>query len=588
MAGVVQDLKDEWKALADARMPWERYWRNVAAYVLPQTEGFDRLLSTNKDIAINSVVSTPVAANKSKDIYDMTSLWGIERLTAGMLSLKTPETQHWHNLGLDSYFGEEPTYEENVSLERLRNYLFKVRSNPKSGFWNAHRAAIKSMCAFGDGWMYIGEQPGGDTRTPYLYEYAPLVELYPAVGPDGQPNRMARVFRWSALQIATKWPDKCGAMITEMANDPTRRHNVVRVMHFIRQRRDENRGGIGVRGARFESHYCLPDDNHYIGEGGYFEFPFTRYAWANSGQRPFSEGPVAFAIGEIKSLQEMSKNELIAIQTSLRPAYATHGKNFTRINLNPGVSNPGLITGDGKPLFAPMNSGVRPDFAQGVLEARRNNVREMLYLNLWQIILQDKNDTATEALIRAQEKGELLGPVGISMNEGLSSMVDREVSILNRKRAFAEGSPLEMPESMDKKGVSPDFNSPLDRLRRMGELVGMQRLVEFTGMLEQFKPGTAARLDVDEMLETAQDVLGAPVRSLRDRDATQEDRDGQAQLQQTAAAMEAARMGGDAARAIGEGGQALTQGADQAANSPNLQKLMTAMRDGSLNAARPA
>lgn len=571
---IVNDLKDEWQGLSNARLPWEKYWRNIAAYVLPQTEGFDRLLTNNKDLAITSVVSTPVAANKSKNIYDMTSLWGIERLTAGMISLKTPETEAWHLLGLDSYFGEEPSYDEEVALEKLRNYLFKVRANPRSGFWSAHRSAVKSMCAFGDGWMQILDRPGADARTPYAYQWAPLAELYPAVGTDGQPNRMYRISSWSAIQIATKWQERAGSKVLEMANDPKRMHDVLRVMQGVRPRSDDRRVHAGVRGAQFESHYALPDENHHIGEGGYYEFPFTRYAWSNTNNRPFSEGPVAYALGEIKSLQEMGKNELLAIQSVMRPAYAVRGKNMTRLNLNPGVANPGLISGDGKPLFAPMTTGVRPDFAAEVMRNRRESVREMLYLNLWQIILQDKNDTATEALIRAQEKGELLGPVGISMNEGLSHMVDREVSILSRARAFAPGSPLEMPETMNDKGVAPEFNSPLDRLRRMGELVGMQRLVEFSTLLEQLKPGTAARVDADEMLDTAREVLGAPVKSLRDREDADADRAQGAQMQQMAAALESLKSGGDAAKSVGEGAAAMAAGSEQATQSGALQRLL--------------
>jgi hypothetical protein len=575
---IVQDLIDEWQGLANARAPWEKYWRNIAAYVLPQTENFDSMLYGNADAAINSVVGTPVAAERSKNIYDMTSLWGVERLSAGLLSLKTPETEHWHGLSLDSYFGEEQSYEEDEAMERLRNYLFRVRSNPHTGFWDAHKAAVRSMCAFGDGWMHVQEQAKG-TKAPFLYEYAPLPELYPGVGPDGQPDRMYRVYNWSARQIATKWGEKAGRKVIDMANDKVRMHERVRVMHAIRPRSDEAKiGKMGTQASKAASFYLLPEDKHLIGEGGYFEFPYVRYAWNNSGRRAFSEGPVALALGEIKSLQEMAKNELIGIQSVVRPAYAVHGRNMTRLNLNPGVSNPGLISPDGKPLFQPMNSGVRPDFAQSVLEARRNSVREMLYLNLWQIIIQDKQNTATEALIRAQEKGEMLGPVGISLNSGLANLIDREVAILARKQAFSPESPLAMPESAQGRDVAPIFSSPLDRLRRMNELVGMQRLVEFSMLLAGGDPQQAAkimsRFDVDEMIEQAREILGAPVKSLVDKDAAAEARAPGDQMQQTMAALETMRAGGEAARAAGEGSAALAQGTEAAAASPAIQQAL--------------
>ncbi len=581
----VQELIDEWDSLATARLPWEKYWRDIARYVLPQTEGFDTLISRSTGDAMGAVVGTPVASEKSKDLYDMTSLWAIERLTAGLLSLKTPETEFWHGNQIDAYFGEEATYQEDLALERLRNYQFKVRANPRSGFWPGHKSAVRSMCGFGDGWMFVEELQGKGPQTPYRYEYMPLSELYPGMSPEGLPNRMFRPFRRSAEQIVRKFgADNVSKTVLDHANRPGSRHDMITVLHGVKPRDDSERvfrdgsSKLGVYGAAFKSCYILPDDKHEIGESGFHEFPFIRYAWSNTGTRPYSEGPVAYAIGEIKSLQEMAKNELLSSATAMRPAYAVAGKNFTKMNLNPGATNPGLMTPDGKPLFASLNTGARPDFAAAVMEQRRNSVREMLYLNLWQIIIQDKNDTATAALIKAQEKGEMFGPVGISLNEGLSMMFEREVSILGRKGAFDDGSPLAMPDSMRDKNVTPQFSSPLDRLRRMSEMVGMQRLVEFAMLLAGGDPAQAAkimaRFDIDQMLDQAQEILGAPVKVLRDKDETNEDRAQGDQMQNAMAALMAMKGGGEAAKAIGEGGAAMAGGAEMVAGAPNLQNML--------------
>lgn len=572
----VVEILDEWKGLADARRPWEAYWRTIARYVLPQTANYDMMLGTNWNGAVSAVVDTPVAARRAPDLYDMTSLWAIERLTAGIISLKTPESQNWQDLGTDSLFGEPNSHEEKVSLERLRDYMFKRRSDPRTGFWPAHKSAIRSMCAFGDGWLFIEEVPGVSAKLPYRYQYMPLIELYPGVDHIGRPNRMMRLFRLSAIQMLSKFgEDKLPESVKLALKNDKDKHKTFRILHAVVPRNeDDKRGKLGVMAGDFASYYVMPDEMHLLNESGFNEFPFVRYAWNNSGTSPYSEGPVAYAIGELRSLQEMARNELIAVQQVIRPAYATFGKNFQRLNLNPGQVNPGLINGDGRQLFAPMNSGVRPDFAQAIMEARRNSVRELLYLNLWQIIIQDKSDTATEALIRAQEKGELLGPVGISLNDGLSMMTDREIAILGRKGAFEDGSPLAMPDSMADQEVSPVFTSPLDRLRRMSELIGMQRLVEFATMLAGGDPNKGAeimaRLDVDEMLERAQEILGAPASSLRSRDAANADRDSQGQMQQGMMALQALKEGGEAANAIGQGAASLGQGAEVANNSPSL------------------
>jgi hypothetical protein len=576
---IIQDLLDEFSQLASARSRWEAYWRQVALWVLPQTEEFDTLINTGSGSgAVMAVSTTPVAAERSKFVYDMTSLWGIDRLTSGLVSLKTPESDFWHELNVDDDFGYKTNHDEAIALENLRNYLFKIRANPKSGFWPSHKAAIKSMCAFGDGWQFIEELHG--TRVPYQYQFLSLPECFPAVGPDGQPNRMFRVFRWTAQQIYSKWGDAAGSKVATMAGDPKRRHERIRVLHAVRPRNDEQRGRAGLRGAQYASWYCLPDDKVMIGEGGYWEFPFTRYAWSNIGQRPFSEGPVAYAIAEIQSLNELAKNELLAVQQVMRPALATAGKNFTRINFNAGAVNPGLMNGNGQPLFAALNTGVRPDLAQQVMETRRNALRETLYLNLWQVLIADVQagpETATEAMLRAQEKGEMLGPVGISLNDGLSHNVDREVSILSRKNAFGGQSPLAMPRSLLEREVAPAFTSPLDRLRQVGQVIGAQRATEIAIALEQVKPGITARLDADEILELAQEVYGAPKAILLDRKVSKAAQDEQSGARATMANIEATRAGGEAADAAGRGAVSAAAGTQALQQSPQLQQMVAAL-----------
>jgi hypothetical protein len=573
--GIVQDLMAEFNTIAAARTQWETYWRRVSAWVLPQTDQFNSLLDKGGTAAIDAVTGTPVAAERSKHVYDMTSLWGIDRLTSGLVSLKTPESDYWHDLNVDDDFGYLPTQAEKVALESVRNYQFKVRANPASGFWPSHKAAIKSMCAFGDGWQFIKEEQG--KRVPFSYQFMSLTETYPAVGPDGRPNRMFRPFSWTAAQAYKEFGDKVGRKVKDLANDPAKRQSRVRIMHAVLPRDDVNQTRLGVRGAQFASFYFLPDDEHLIGEGGFYEFPFTRYAWSNQGQRPYSEGPVAYALAEIQSLNAMGRDELIASQQHLRPPMATYGKNFMRLNFNSGANNPGLISGDGRQLFAPLTTGQRPDFAQAVMERRQNGVREALYLNLWQVLIADVQagpETATEAMLRAQEKGEMLGPVGISLNDGLSQNVDREIGILARKGAFADGSPLAMPESLRDAEVAPGFTSPLDRLRKVSQVIGAQRTIEFATVLEQIKPGITARLDADEILELAQDVYGAPANILLGRDVSKQAGEQRAATQQGMEAAAGLEMAGNAAKAVGEGASAAAVGVEQIQQSPALQRAL--------------
>ena len=561
MALQIQPLIDELAAMAKKRAAdgWETYWRNCAAYCLPQENSFDTLALTGSIAKLTMAVSTATAAmRKTRSLYDQTSLWAIERLTAGLITLKTPENGTWHNLSVDDPFGYEPSHEEELWLERQRDYLFKVRANPRSGYWPAHKAAVRSMVAFGDGFVFM-EERFGDVRTPWRYEFTPLGECYHGVDAQGESNKMFRVRDMSAQQIVDKWgEDAVSADTLAKANDPKRRHDMVTVVHAVCPRSDSERNKVGVRGAPFVGVYFEYEAKKVLKESGFFEFPYIRHAWSRVGAKPYSEGPMALALAEVKSLNELAKNELISAQQAVRPPLATVSENLTRVNLNAGAVNAGMMNGDGRLLVSPIMTHNRPDFAQAVLESRRSSVREMLYLNLWQILIENPQMTATEALLRSQEKGELLGPVGISLNTGIAYQVDREIGILARKGAFEEGSPLAMPESLADADLAPTFTAPLDRMRQLDDVVGAQRLM--AGILEIAgqDPTIMKRVDQDEYLDIMQKGFGAPLKMLKSREDINKEEAGQpAQGQDAASQLELAKLGGEAAQAIGTGGSAI-------------------------------
>ena len=248
--------------------------------------------------------------------------------------------------------------------------------------------------------------------------------------------------------------------------DPKTADKPVTLCHAVLPRKELGMFGdnrFGSKGMEWGSFYFEPETDHMIGDSGFVEFPYVVHHWQRTTNSPYSESPVSLALADIKSLNILSKAALKAAQQAVNPPMGTFADSMNRLNLNPGKMNPGAVSEDGKLLAQPLITAQRPDFAQSVIEAKRNSIREMLYLNLWQVLIESPQMTATEALIRSQEKGELLGPVGISLNEGLSKQVDREISILERKGAFRANSPLAPPETISDKGIGVMHTSPLDQ-----------------------------------------------------------------------------------------------------------------------------
>jgi hypothetical protein len=336
---------------------------------------------------------------------------------------------------------------------------------------------------------------------------------------------------------------------------------------------------------RFVSYYVERDEKHLIGKGRYRSFPYIVFHWNRETQGPYCEGPVSLALAEIKSVNMLSKQEYIATQQWVNPPTAQRDDAVNPPNLNPGAPNPGLLSETGELLIRPIITQQRPDFARTVIEAKQNQLRESLYVNLWQILIQNPQMTATEASIRAQEKGDLLGPSGLSLQEGLARMVDREFAILEARGVFRPGRPLAVPPVLQGREIGIAFTGPLDKMRRAGEVVGMHRVLELAGtMASMGKPEILERFDLDEMLDIAQDVHGAPQSIFRSREDLASTEASRKQTEQLRALMDLVQAGGHAAKAAGEGGRSLNEALDGRSLDPEALATTTAGGAGSVPA----
>lgn len=564
MNGVIDKLLDRLSQLENTRRPWESHWRDVARYVAPGMAYHDMLE------AVGGTAARPHGALEAPNIYDHTSLMAIDRLAAGEISLVMPASATWHTLKSNDPFAGEADDEEKRWFDDLTRYAFRMRYNPVSGFTLASKAAVKGRAAFGTSVMYVEERFGQGLSSPISYRHVPLLENHLATNFEGVVDTNFRVFRRTARQCVERWGEKCSQKVRRAAEDAKRQETPVTVVHAVMPHPDGERATM-----RYVSYYFERDEKHLIGKGGYRSFPYIVFHWNREHQGPYCEGPVSLALAEIKSVNMLSKQEYIATQQWVNPPTAQRDDAPNAPNLNPGAPNPGLLSETGELLIRPIITQQRPDFARAVIEAKQNQLRESLYVNLWQILIQNPQMTATEAAIRAQEKGDLLGPSGLSLQEGLARMVDREFAILESKGVFRPGAALGAPQSLEGREIGVAFTGPLDKMRRAGEIVGMQRVLELAGMMARMgHPEALERFDMNEMLDIAQDVHGAPRSIFRPAAEVEQDRAKADNLQQILGSMDIIRAGGEAASAAAEGGKALGATGPDGALDPEKLAMM--------------
>lgn len=558
----VTHVKRRMAAMAIDRALWEKIWDDISIYCLPDHARWYPGSSAGT-ANYDAFARGPVAVERGRQRFDDTALRAVDRLGAGMESLVTPQSEKWHGLAVNDPLAPEATDEETEYFEHYRDYMFKVRYNPKSGFIGAHQKALRAATALGTGIVYMEEAMGAQAHiVPVVYRFLPLSECYLAVDAQGITDTCYRNFSMTARQMVQRFgSDAVHERVRTWASQPENMDKPVRVIHAVEPRLDYNGNGGGTtKGAPFSSCYVDSDNSVLIGESGFFEFPFVVYYWQPVDNQAYAQSPIMLALSEIKGLNVMTKASLKGLQSYMDPPWALyHEGTMNRLNLNPGKMNPGFLDSTGRPRAQALTTGANPQFIQEILTPGRDNVKDALYVTLFQILLNNPNMTATEAMIRANEKGELLGPAGGKIQYAMAHEVERMGGILHRKGAMAPGAPLAPPRSLAGKPYGASFTSPLDRLRKSAERLGIQESMQTALPLMQIDPSVADNFDLDELVRTDTEATAAPhkiLRSIEERDAKRQARQQQQQVQQ---ALEMAKTGGEAAKNIVPAMQGMSQ-----------------------------
>jgi hypothetical protein len=565
-----QELIDVSNRLISERVEFDRIWEQAARLVLPMQdrEFKNGAATTSSREAIDGWAAGPRSVDKLAERFDITAVLAAERLATGLMSLVTPDNEKWMALGISDPLGAvEASDEETRWLERQRDYLMSTMYTPATGWNSANGGAMRSMVVFGTGLYFLEEAYGkrgqNDVAVPYTFTPLPLSENYLTVDGQNELDQDYRRYRVSARQAVSMFGGKLHPKTRARGEDPKKWHEMIEILHWISYRRETGYRADPMRKSPVESCYLEVETKHEIRRGGFNYFPIIGYQWNQIPHSPYGESPVMLVMAEVKTSNILSKNALLSAQQLTRPPVATSDDGtIQRPNLNPGAINFGALDAQGNLKIKPIVTAQNPSLVQTLIEVSRNQIKEGLYTNLWQILIQNPQMTATEALIRANEKGELLGPIGTRIQAGLSSMTDCALTILEGKGAWQPGAVLQPPPSLAGRNVKSKFNSPLDRMRRAGEMIGIQRTLEVIMPMAEADPSVFDQVDTDEIVKLAQEINGAPKKMLRKPEEVAAIRDQRAQQMQAQQALAAAQQAGQAADSLTKGAPAVKQVSD--------------------------
>ncbi|MHB8825156.1 MAG: portal protein, partial [Thiobacillus sp.] len=219
---------------------------------------------------------------------------------------------------------------------------------------------------------------------------------------------------------------------------------------------------------------------------------------------------------------------------------------LSSFNARPNALNYGGVDDQGRQLVIPMKTGSNLPIALEMTDQKRKAINDAFYITLFQILVENPRMTATEAMIRAQEKGQLLAPtVGRQQSEWLGAVIDRDIDI-----AMVNNMIRPPPDSLIEAGggIKVNYTSPLSRLRRAEDGVAIMRTLEQLAPLANLKPQVLDIFDDDAIGREIADINGVPAKIMRSVEIVAGIREERAKAQQAAVEMEQAEQMANTAR----------------------------------------
>lgn len=505
--------------MASDRSIFEQHWREIAERILPRKDHFR--------------VNRQPGDKHTEKVFDATANLALERFSAAMESMLTPRTQRWHSLRVGN--------EEINKLPEVRKYLdevvqilFRVRYSPRANFASQSHEVYMDLGAFGTGCLFIDDMVGQGIR----YRSIPLSEFFIAENHQGVVDTVNRKFPMTARQAVQKFGEKAlpESIVKSLETSPDKTFDF---LHCVMPNGERMAGRKDYRGMAYSSHYISLEGRMCVQEGGYHTMPYAVGRYVTGPKEIYGRSPAMTVLPDIKMLNEMSKTVIRAAQKVIDPPLLLQEDGaLSAMDTRPNALNYGGVNEQGQQLVHPLQTNARIDIGLEMMDQRRQVINDAFLVTLFQILVDSPQMTATEAMLRAQEKGALLAPsMGRQQSELLGPLIQRELDILGRAGVLPP-PPDVLLEVGDE--VEIEYVSPLNRAQRAEEGVAIMRTLEAVAPLAQIDPSVMMVFNATEIARELADINGMPAKTLNseeeiEKKKAQADQAAQAQMMLQAA-----------------------------------------------------
>lgn len=483
--------------LQSRRYNWENHWQEIAERIQPM----DRESFQSRGLETEG-------SKRNQEVFDSTPMVALGRFGSILDSLLTPRNQTWHKLK-----ASDPNLNKSKQVrlyfEEVNRLLFKYRYAPKANFASQNQKIYKSLGAYGTGCMFVDEL---DSEPGLRYRSVHLAEIYFAENHQGIVDKAYRFFKLTARQAFQRWGTKLSDKIIIRATGHGNSEEEFEFLHCVRPREKVDLSKRDFSGMPYESLYLEYGTKAELEEGGYIVFPYSVSRYEQGLNEVYGRSPAMDILPAVKTLNEEKKTMLKQGHRAADPVLLAHDDGILdTFSALPGSITAGGVSKEGRPLVHALPSG-NYQIGKDMMDDERQVINDAFLVNLFQILVETPQMTATEVLERTKEKGILLAPtVGRQQSEYLGPMIERELDLLSRQRLL----PPQPPELIEAAGeFNIEYESPLSRAQRAEEAAGMARAVEETLAIVNAtqNPSYLDHYDWDTIIPEMAEIRGVPER----------------------------------------------------------------------------
>lgn len=362
---------------------------------------------------------------------------------------------------------------------------------------------------------------------------------------ENHMRRVETIFRklsMSAAQIVDRWgKGKASAEIRRVA-ESAEKDRKFDVLHVVTPRE----GGRNGRGRLaidmpFACYYFEFDTVHPLEESGYQEWPIPTTRWRKASGETYGRGPTDTALPDIKTLNKVVEEKLMAAPLSMRPPLLVpEGGVLGKVRLTPAAINvvKASLPGGGQhfnPPIKPLLTGSDfkvPELLEDRLEQK---IYRVYYYDLFTLPDSGPQMTAREVTIRDERNQRALGPtVGRLEDELFNPMIKRIFGIRLRAGKLPKPPP-EVVQAIQQGGgqIDIEYQGPLARAQRSGDAMAIERWAQLwiEAAVKMQDPSVLDVANFDEMGWCTADTSGVPSKVMRSKDEVDQIRKTRAEAQ---------------------------------------------------------